>query len=447
MGENVSGPPTSRFRLSVKGFKSFRDRSDLELANLTVLAGANSSGKSSILQAVLLIKQTLDASYDPGPLLLDGPHVKFTSADQVLWKGAEDSSSKSFDVEFGLWDRKSIGFIFEREKAGFRLAGNTYGVGDNRVTFRPGMTTADLREEGTKLYQWIFEASPRRDPEKIQTWIRTLRDSEWSMQPNRCHLDLLIRSPSPLHPIYPPARVELMGLLPPLMHIPGYRGHRERSYPVTGRGPSFQGPFHEYTASVIAGLEVGDRIQLNRALERLGLTWKVEARPIEATRIELLVGRLPKTGKGNPAVNIADVGFGVSEVLPVLTALVAAKPGQTVFVEQPETHLHPRAQVALAEVIGRAVAHGVRVIVETHSDLLLTAFQRLVARGEVTPEKVLLHWFQRDEEGATTIRSTPLDESGAFGDWPVDFADVSMELDRTYTEAAHEQLPRAREGS
>src|ERR1700730_13313389 len=71
-------------RIAVEGFKSIAKRQEIEIAPLTILAGANSSGKSSLMQPLLLLKQTLEATYDPGPLLLNGPNAKFTSADQIF---------------------------------------------------------------------------------------------------------------------------------------------------------------------------------------------------------------------------------------------------------------------------------------------------------------------------------------------------------------------------
>src|SRR5438046_1090990 len=80
----------------VDGFKSLRDSTRIEIAPLTVLAGANSSGKSSAIQPLLLLKQTLEASYDPGALLLDGPNVRFTSDEQLLFRGPRRNRTKSF---------------------------------------------------------------------------------------------------------------------------------------------------------------------------------------------------------------------------------------------------------------------------------------------------------------------------------------------------------------
>ena len=81
-------------RISVKGFKSLAEECSIEIRPLTILAGANSSGKSSIMQPLLMMKQTLEATYDPGPLLLDGPNVRFTSADQFLSRSDGKKESK-----------------------------------------------------------------------------------------------------------------------------------------------------------------------------------------------------------------------------------------------------------------------------------------------------------------------------------------------------------------
>ncbi|MEQ8968775.1 MAG: AAA family ATPase [Coleofasciculus sp. C1-SOL-03] len=76
-------------KISVQGFKSLYDECSIEIRPLTILAGANSSGKSSIMQPLLLMKQTLEATYDPGALLLNGPNVRFTSVEQILSKKSD----------------------------------------------------------------------------------------------------------------------------------------------------------------------------------------------------------------------------------------------------------------------------------------------------------------------------------------------------------------------
>jgi predicted ATPase len=185
---------------------------------------------------------------------------------------------------------------------------------------------------------------------------------------------------------------------------------------------------------------------LRSGLEFLGLTWAVEARQLDDASVELLVGRLPQAGKRRDLVNIADVGFGVSQTLPVLVALLIAQPGQLVYLEQPEIHLHPRAQTAFATLLRRAAERGVQVVVETHSSLLIRGVQTLVAKGELSADKVALHWFARDiETGETTVTSATLDRYGSFGDWPEDFDEVNLRSDHDYLTAA--EAAEAREAS
>jgi predicted ATPase len=169
----------------------------------------------------------------------------------------------------------------------------------------------------------------------------------------------------------------------------------------------------------------------------MGLTWKVVAKSVDDTQVELKVGRLPHGQKrdANDLVNIADAGFGLSQALPVVVALIAAKPGQFVYIEQPEIHLHPLAQRRLANVLLHAVDSGAVVVIETHSILLLRAVQTLVATGRLSPNDVALHWFQRDEKGQTQVHQASLDDTGAYGDWPEDFDRTELEAERDYLDA------------
>ena len=176
------------------------------------------------------------------------------------------------------------------------------------------------------------------------------------------------------------------------IHLPGLRGNPERIYKLTSIGPLYPGTFENYAASVIHEWQQtkDKRLKtLGDALHTLGLTEQVGTKKIGDVGIELQVGRLGSTNiDDRDMVNIADVGFGVSQVLPVLVAVIAAEPGCLVYLEQPELHLHPRAQIALAQVLADAAKRGVRVVAEAHSSLLLLGIQTLVAEGDLPPELV-----------------------------------------------------------
>ena len=199
----------------------------------------------------------------------------------------------------------------------------------------------------------------------------------------------------------------------------------------------FPGTFEDYTAAVVAKWEAdGDwkadsnkrLAQLTKSLRELELTSAVSTQKLNDVELEIRVAR---PSQENPAgkpemLSLADVGVGVSYVLPVLVALEVAFHGQLVYIELPESHLHPRAAYGLAKALARAANRGVRVIVETHSSLLLLHIQTLVAQGKLKPESVGLHWFSLDDEGFSKIDFIQPDERGRVGEWPEDFADVEL---------------------
>jgi hypothetical protein len=244
-----------------------------------------------------------------------------------------------------------------------------------------------------------------------------------------------------LVPGFSPAEMVFEGPIRRIIHLPGLRGNPQRTYPKTAVGPTFPGVFQDYAASVVALWQENKDARLDsfaRDMQALGLTWKVKSKPVDDTQVELQVGRLPAAAQGGgwDLVSIADVGFGVSQVLPVLVALHAAEQGQIVYLEQPEIHLHPKAQLGMAAILANAAKRGVRVVAETHSSLLLLAVQKAVAEGSLPPDLVKLHWFQRDVNGCTQITSADLDETGAFGEqWPEDFGDTELEAQRAYLDA------------
>lgn len=235
----------------------------------------------------------------------------------------------------------------------------------------------------------------------------------------------------------------LQRVLKKMIHLPGLRGNPERNYKTTAVDMLFPGSFENYVASIIYNWnkhEINKIEELSINLKKLGLTSIVESRKIDETQVEIKVGRCLYRDQQemNDVVNIADVGVGVSQVLPVIVALMVAKKGSIVYIEQPEIHLHPRAQVHLAEIIADADKRGVKVVIETHSHLLLLGIQTLVAEKKLPANIVKLHWFSRNEDGSTKIDSRDLDETGAYGNWPEDFGDIELNLEHRYLNAVED---------
>lgn len=435
--------------IMVAGFKSLRDEQTIDIRPLTILAGANSSGKSSMMQPLLLMKQTLEADFDPGALLLNGPNVRFTNADQLLSRSLGSKSANEFRVGLNFGDQRAVESRFvHKPNEGFEASETTWT--DDHGVYSIGTSPKESDILAGLPLDLVRSAEAVLDP--------SARSKRWGIEREACFLLpalltafplLLVESPLALSILRKNVR-DVTDQIDSLIHVPAHRGNPERVYPTTAVGRTFPGVLPVYTASVISKWQAsGHRsyVALNDDLQDLGLSWKVEAKRVSDAAVELRVGRLlkPAVGGGKDLVSVADVGFGVSQTLPVLAALHVATPKHLIYIEQPELHLHPRAQVAIARVLARAVKRGVRMVIETHSPLLLLAVQAMVAKGEegLTPDEVRLHWFTRSEEdGATTVTSADLDEDGSFGDWPEDFGDVELDIEKQYLDAVEAKMSK-----
>ncbi len=395
-------------RIAVEGFKSIANRQEIEIAPLTILAGANSSGKSSIMQPLLMLKQTLEATYDPGPLKLDGPNVTFSRIEEFLSKtGQNQPHCLRVGISAG---ELGLEATFVKRERGLEVLEETYRNGRSSLTLRPEMSSEEL-QEATKHFE------PIKD---FHVYRLSLAQERFLLYPKLGSSPITLVSP----------RLFIQNVI----HVPGLRGNAGRTYPVAANTRTLPGTFDNYVATVIfvwQSEQSRHYDELNADLQRIGLVQKISAKRVNDVAIELHVDLT-----GDRFDNIADVGFGVSQALPALVALRAADPGRLVYLEEPEIHLHPRAQTKLAGILADAAKRGVRVVAETHSTLLLTAIQTLVAKGELSPDLVKLHWFQRDPNtGITQVSSANLDENGAFGDWPEDFDEVALDAEGAYLDA------------
>ena len=384
--------------------------------------------------------------------MLNGPNAKFTSANQFtsrLQKGPDDQAF-SVEIETGKERKHKVAFsITENQTIEIRDMVVVYDGDSLRLT--PEQSADDTEKAVLKLFPegikeiGYFKKSLVKLSYLMFTWKLKLK---LVVVRNRCFLDVLFEFADDI-PVHKIMSVKFFSFVPDqelrrMIHVPGLRGNPERVYNRTVTGPDFPGIFEHYVATIIAQWQEqkDDQLQaLETMLAALGLTQEISAKYSNDTQIELQVGRLPKAERdGSDLVNIADVGFGVSQVLPVLVALLVAKKGQLVYLEQPELHLHPRAQYALAKILAETAKRGVKLVVETHSALLLLQVQTLVADGKLDPDLVKLHWFLRNpENGTTSVQSADLDENGAFGDWPEDFGDVELKAEGAYLDAVEER--------
>lgn len=429
-------------KLGVGGFKSIDTYIEADIKPLTILAGANSSGKSSFMQPLLLMKQTLESSIEPAsPLQTIGPNLTFFNFDEFFSRGINEFcvSLEFPDPEEG----ESLKNVFKKtKKDGIKVLSTQLKSDDLEFILKEGMTSEEIQKSL---------------PEELhKIGLRAIGGSEkeayWTAERERYYLAPTLRkkeAEKTLGSFSFPYRFgykKFDRFIKSIIHLPGLRKPPERYYYLASVSEHYPGIFSDYFASVIFIWNNNNDprlTDLNLQMNALELTSNVISHKIDDTHIVINVNRILNAKTSEDQVNIADVGFGVSQVLPVLVALLAAEPGQLVYIEQPELHLHPKAQMHLAEILATAAKRGVRVVIETHSEIILRGVQTLIAEGQLDHNIVAMHWFERDQKtGSTTIRTADLDEYGRFGDWPEDFSSTMMKVENRYFDAAEEKLKR-----
>jgi predicted ATPase len=228
-------------------------------------------------------------------------------------------------------------------------------------------------------------------------------------------------------------------MLDSLSYLGPLRNHPQRIYQWSGDTPLSVGQMGENTIAAILAAQ-NEKRMLNRGpkqgrqeftafiagwLKDLGVIHDFSVKPVAQGRKEYEV--LVKTHAKASEVKITDVGFGVSQVLPALVQAFYCPPHSTVWMEQPEIHLHPQVQAELADVFISAIQarengkeRHIQLIVESHSEHFLNRLQRRVAEGVVAPENVAIY-FCRRAGSATELEPLRLNLYGEIENWPEHF--------------------------
>lgn len=136
--------------------------------------------------------------------------------------------------------------------------------------------------------------------------------------------------------------------------------------------------------------------------------------------------------RGAQRANLVDVGFGISQVLPVITLAYFVPRGSTIILEQPEIHLHPLAQANLADLLVEvSQEQHVQFLVETHSEHLFRRLQSLIAEMTTSPAECALYFVDRSSDNAAVLKTLEMDDFGRIKNWPPKlFGDAVGETER-----------------
>ncbi|MEA2858585.1 MAG: hypothetical protein QOC72_624 [Methylobacteriaceae bacterium] len=367
--------------ISITNFKCFESLR-LPLANLNVLAGVNGVGKSTVIQALLLLRQLYTSGeYYHGQVSLLGDLIDLGRGTDILYDEAKH------DV----------------------------------ITI--ALTGPELGE-----MSFQFQVDVETGSVSLMTVERVV---EFFQQLDYAQLPLFSGGS------FSPFAVGAFN------YLNAERFGPRKTLPVrSGRGNVFDlGSHGEYVFDALSQHQDGiiistddPRYITTAAGERLRdqvEAWLSEISPGVQLRItsisnaDIAIGTYNFGREGalrSPDYRPTNVGFGLSYILPVLAALLGAAKGGLVLIENPEAHLHPRGQTRMGELCARAAAAGVQVVIETHSDHVLDGARIAVKEGIMSREAVGFHYFFR-EQGRSDRTSPEIDASGRLSEWPEGFFD------------------------
>ena len=372
-------------KIELTNFKCF-DSLELTCAPVTLLCGLNGMGKSSVLQALLVLRQSaVSGELDQGHLVLSGELASLGTGRDVLFEGAESDV-----VAFELHDStasESCCLAFDYARGADQLSADLVAVSDNLV--RPQIERAVCRGipplggrwreipplGGHLVYLGAERLGPRKLYDRSEVFAR--------------HGNLGTRGEYAWNYLYA-RQSETMASADPRC-------------PEHSAGRQMLDVVDHWLQEVTPGAHVGLSDIQDADSVIAGFSFE---------RPDDVASRWYRT---------TNVGFGLSYTLPVLMALLAPS-GSLCLIENPEAHLHPRGQTRLAELAVRASLAGVQVIAETHSDHFMDGVRIAVRNGLIRPEDVAFHYFERD--GGRTIVSSPcIAADGRLSEWPAGFFD------------------------
>ena len=394
--------------LSTQNFKSWRDTGKLQIAPLTGFFGANSSGKTSILQTLLMLKQTVERPPDWNGVIDfgdDNSLINLGSFDDLIHQHKRDvplkiSLSWKFSEKLNLLDMDEVDILsfelslFDNENSVLGVSFN-YNIGEKNLAVDSNgqdvlliSVPVELKSHDESLFRCYGLRSAHYHNQEVFS----------SLQIRFENLFRSIRYLGPLRD-YPRQNYTWQG-----KHSPGVGKHGEDMVPALFSGRIQLLSIEEQIPKWLQQLDLIDSYRLNPALDT-------------ETDYEFLVRKY----KGGPEVRLTDVGFGVSQVLPVLVLCYYVPKGSILILEQPEAHLHPKVQSELADLLIEVVKNRqLQIILESHSEHLILRLMRRIAEEQISADDTAFYFCEMNE-GVSEIERLNVDDYGNITNWPQNF--------------------------
>ena len=441
--------------IRMKNFKSWKDSGEVQLAPLTGFFGTNSSGKSSLLQMLLLLKQTAERSNLDGVIFFGDEESLVNLGDfREVIHGHNEKAI--LELEFGCKVQNPF-TISQYDQFGYHKGSSlnvenftfnaTIVCSDNGISVKDGLYRVKSENEN----QTVKDDSI---PALIGPALRVKSEKEGEVIQGNFSEKIYGQSHHPdssRNPIILFAS-EFKRLFSRVYYLCPMRVDPLRRYNWQGGHPQHIRQWGDQTIEALLSARVrklktlhgteevpiedkiSEWLQEMELAHSFSLDWTSQG----ATTYEV---RIQKTSS-SPPVTLVDMGYGLGQFLPVLVLCYYAPEGSTLILEQPGIHLHPKVQSQLADLLIEVVTErNLQILVESHSEHLLNRLQRRIAEEKISVDKTALY-FCRNDEGVSNIQRLEMDEFGNISNWPENFFGNEMGDLFAMTEAQMERQKR-----
>lgn len=358
-------------QIILRNFKIFKLQ-EFNFSGLTLITGINGMGKSSVIQSLLLLKQSFEIEYlqTQKKVDLSNDYINLESAEDLCYGMAADDD-KNVDIIITLGDGRIHTWKINAVNPKGKILDCTY-IGDNSY--------ADMALFNTNF---VFLDAERWGPREIY----------YKKEKRAYNTKLGIQGE--LTPAYIANSISINEQI-------GVNGLKHKDL--------------ENSTELYENLN-------SWMSEIFGLSLKTKVTELDESRIKLLYSIEGTKGKNYSALQ---VGFGLTFSLPIVLAVLTAKKGDLLLIENPEAHLHPAAQSKLGKFLAMAAQNEIQIITETHSEHIINGVRLSVVKGDIESKNVLINYFSKNTKDVSheiVIKQIGVQNDGDLSEWPLDFFD------------------------
>lgn len=359
-------------KLSVKNFKSLKIVENIPLGNINLFTGMNGVGKSSLIQVLLLLRQSFLKNKHEDYLLLNDELVELGTAVDVV---SEFRDSNNIIFSFGInEDIHTIGYQYNQDEV--NEAKLDLHIKPRDTFWKIGLFSDDFEYISTE------RIGPR-------VFYRNQRDLDNNRLGNQGEF-AVERLYKLIEQDY---KIELEGLAHPDTYDDDFDF-------------SIKAQVNAWLSEISPNVLIHTEVDGKKGIHSSSFAFKHPTK-ISTNRYSSI-----------------NVGFGLTYVLPVILAILTAKKGSIIIIENPESHLHPKGQSKLAELMAIAADNGVQLFVETHSDHIFYGLRVAIKDELLEANKAKVLFFQRNSNDMTTnIEVINIDKNGKIDNEPKGFFD------------------------